>query len=66
MAARRAICYHQFMAILKVEDTEQTLDLKDRGRNVLGRLDEPSKSFPDIDLEPYGDVTRAYPASMPS
>ncbi len=54
MAARRAICYHQFMAILKVEDTEQTLDLKDGVEHVLGRLDEPSKSFPDIDLEPYG------------
>jgi pSer/pThr/pTyr-binding forkhead associated (FHA) protein len=42
------------MAILKVGGTEEALELRDRTEYVLGRLDEPSKSFPDIDLEPFG------------
>ena len=42
------------MAVLKVEETGASFDLEGKTEHVLGRLDESSKTAPDIDLEPYG------------
>ena len=44
------------MASLEVEDTQQTIDLGDKAECTLGRLDEASRSYPDIDLNPYNAV----------
>jgi pSer/pThr/pTyr-binding forkhead associated (FHA) protein len=42
------------MVRLKLEGSNDELELKDKAEYILGRLDEPSKSYPDIDLDPYG------------
>jgi pSer/pThr/pTyr-binding forkhead associated (FHA) protein len=41
------------MAFLEIEGVEQTIDLKDKAEYTLGRTDSASRSFPDIDLNPY-------------
>jgi pSer/pThr/pTyr-binding forkhead associated (FHA) protein len=42
------------MVSLKLDDSDVLLELKGKADFILGRLDEPSKSFPDIDLNPHG------------
>lgn len=42
------------MAVLNVGESEASFDLEGKTEFVIGRLDESSKSVPDIDLEPFG------------
>lgn len=42
------------MVSLKLDNSKDEFELKDKAVFILGRYDEPSKSYPDIDLDPYG------------
>lgn len=44
------------MASLEVEGAEREIDLGDKAECTLGRLDEASRSYPDIDLGPCNAV----------
>jgi pSer/pThr/pTyr-binding forkhead associated (FHA) protein len=54
LAGRYSICYHQFMVNLKLEGSGVLIEVGDKAELILGRLDEPSGSFPDVDLGPHG------------